>query len=63
MPPLRRRIGCRRVSQWLKSPTTLTTSAFGSPDGKTYAGDALCLRNVSAERFVALVMCTLAVKI
>ena len=48
------RIGWRRPSQPLKSPTTLTLVGVGGPDGEVHAGDAVDGPQVGAELLVAL---------
>ena len=53
LPP-RTRIGWRRPSQRLKSPTTLTRSALGGPNGEKHAGDAIDLMLVCAEKAMGM---------
>ena len=53
------RIGCRRPSQPLKSPTTLTERAAGAQTANDVPTNALDLANVRAQRLVQLLVTTL----
>ena len=48
----RSRIGWRRPSQWLKSPTTLTRAARSAPTPRSHAGHAVELRGMRAQHLV-----------
>ena len=63
MPPVRNRMGWRRLSQSLKSPVTLTTNALGVPDYKSYARHSKACGDVRAQFFVAFEMRAFAVKV
>ena len=56
-------IGCTRPSQRLKSPTTLTRSAFGAQTAKRVAADAVALLEVAAQRAPGLAQAALVEQI
>ena len=56
-------MACRRPSQWLKSPTTLTRWAFRRPDGEAGARHAVNHAQLGAELLVNAVFVALAEEI
>jgi hypothetical protein len=56
----RTRIGWQRPSHWLKSPTTLTRSAFGAQVAKARTRDAVHGARVRAEHAVGVAVAALA---
>ena len=62
-PPLRRRMGWRRMSQSLNSPATVTFSALGAHTAKRTPRDALGFREVRAQRAPGLVQRAFGVQV
>ena len=63
MPPSRRRMGWRVRSQPLKSPVTLTTSAFGAHTAKRTPSTPSHSHQVRAQRAIAFVVGAFAVQV